>query len=67
MSSGLPSPPPETNVVDQSPYFGNDGSDSIESTGHEKILYSEALNIITPPEESKMHHDLPSKIFYPNP
>jgi hypothetical protein len=55
MSSGLPSPPPETNVVDQSPYFGNDGSDSIESTGHEKILYSEALNIITPPEE--LSHD----------
>jgi hypothetical protein len=58
MSSDLPSPPPETNltnVVNQSPYFGNDGSDLIESTSHEKILYFEALNIITSPEE--LSHD----------
>jgi hypothetical protein len=57
MSSGLPSPLSETNstnVVDQSSYFGkgsNDGSNLIESTGHENILSSEALDLIPPPEE----------------
>jgi DMATS type aromatic prenyltransferase len=58
MSSGLPSPPSETNLtnlVNQTSYFENDGSNSIYSTGHEKILSSEALDLITPPEE--LSHD----------